>query len=117
MNCPKTLRNGIERCIPINGMIADFGRHEPLIRTQRLTQRHPFGAKPAMVGGMIRVAPDGNPTLFIHAGDDTATNAAVSAGGAHVLSGFWQPEHGSGSLGNSRIGLCAGDIQLNEPCI
>ena len=66
----------------------------------------------------IRVAPDGNRTFFIHAGDNTATNPAIGTGGAHILTGFWQLEHGSSSLGNSSMGLLRpGNVQLNKPGI
>src|SRR5690606_2455373 len=74
-------RDGVERLVPGRTPAADRGMEQAAFEAERLRERSGFGAEPARVRGMLRIAGDHEARAagLRLRGDDAAADAAVRA--------------------------------------
>lgn len=95
-DAPETIRHGIEGAFPGHRDARHLRRIQAPVVPHGLGEGRSFGAQPAAIGGMVRVAPD-LPARRAIAGHQQATaDAAVRAGGAYVGHGPWAVRRPSG---------------------
>ena len=76
----KSVGYNIERGVPGRGLSVDHGLEQPPFETDGFSQRRSFRAEPPEIGGVKRIAADGDPAREVPGGYDTAADAAIGTG-------------------------------------
>ncbi len=77
----KAMCDEIERLVPFRIAAGNFWTQQATGQAERFAERRAFGAEPAGIGGMIRIARD----VSIPVDDHAAADATIGAGGARHL--------------------------------
>src|SRR5206468_7943748 len=72
-----------ERAIPARFLPVDDGSQQPPLEADGLGERRAFRAQPPEIGGMQRIAADGNGARGIPVSDDAAADAAIRTACLH----------------------------------
>ena len=76
----KAVGNQLQGAVPVGFTPLDPGREQPSIQPDGLTKGRTLGTKPAMIGGVIWIAPHIKATPAIGPQQNTASDPAIGAG-------------------------------------